>query len=144
MFDIQRKGVALLPSAEIVRSMYVAQAARDHCGEEVVPGGIARRQPACGSVGEHLLFNTVLLAPCVAPPEAAGLYCFLGKTFELGEVCALRELRSNVRSKLGISSIGQKAARAELTMAGACGVGVDVAVPGAQQVCGLVQLRVTL
>ncbi len=72
MLDVYGVGFAVLPFAEVGGGVGFVDALVDGVGEEVVPGGVAFGEPACGGVHDELLFGVGLFAPAVEEGVVAG------------------------------------------------------------------------
>ena len=73
MLDVDGVGLAVAPLAEVEGGVGFDEAVVDGGGEEVVPVGVVRGEPAGGGVHDELLFGVGLFAPGVELRRIRGL-----------------------------------------------------------------------
>ncbi len=116
MLDVYGVGLAVGPVGEVLRGEGCDEAVFDGGGEEVVPLGVAAGEPAGRGVEDDLFFGVGFLTPDV---ELVG--------FADGEV------------GFGGEEHGPEGVAGGVDDGGGYAVGVDVAVPGAEEIGGLLE-----
>ena len=129
VIDFNGAELAVAPLAEVGGSVGDGETLGDGDGKEVVPCGVIFGEPAGGGVHDEPFFGVGLVAPGVEGCGGKGLgLC----GFSLGYGVRLG-------GGLGVEKEGPEGGSGGDDDGGGCGVGVYGAVPGAEEVGGLVE-----